>query len=824
MANRRHKRARVPLKGLLLAFFASGLFLLTCAVALIIGGLCDAWNTNLPSLENTKAFDFATKSVMYAADENTKLAEFQLEKRETVTLDKVAPLAIQATLDTEDRRFYDHNGIDYLGILRAITMQLTGKRREGASTITQQLVRNTLLTHEAQEISLKRKAREAALALQLEKKYSKQEILELYFNTVNYGDGIYGIQKAAELYFQKQASELSLPQAALLAGIPQSPTRLNPKVHPKAALKRRNTVLARMKSAGHITQDEYDAAVAMPLELHPAEASPFQGIYAHPYFTSYVRDLILNHGEKYHVSRASLFEGGLKIYTTLDPVLQQKAEDAYEQYFAGANANRNGALVAIEPTNAQVKALIGGRNFEEQQWNAAVQGGRPTGSTFKMFTLVTAIKQGINPNTRIDCSDPAINTQGGLIHNFSYKGYGMRSIAFATAISSNTGFYRLAQQVGAEALIETAHDMGIHAKLPAFPIITLGTENVTPLEMAGAYSTLAAGGWQRDPVVVTKIIDKNGMVIFEENGEAKRALEESVAGAATQVLRGVFETPGGTAYGARPSNGQVVAGKSGTSQNFRDNWFVGYSPTLVCSVWVGNTDFTPLPRHIGALPLWKRFMSLALAGQKPVDFPETEAPFYLEPDIAPDTGRDEDELQEEIPAGGTSLLPEADTAHPGGLDPRTAPHVVGKSLEDAMRELGSYWVVKQFVPAEQPANTVFKQAWHGNVVLLYIAKDVAQNALDGGAAGGAGAAGAGAGTASAGTDAGGGAGDDADNAGAGGTSGAGSANGGTDAGGAGTGGAPQNTGGAGAAVAAGAEIAAGISAAASIGAGISGAR
>ena len=190
-------------------------------------------------------------------------------------------------------------------------------------------------------------------------------------------------------------------------------------------------------------------------------------------------------------------------------------------------------------------------------------------------------------------------------------------------------------------------------------------------------------------------------------------------------------------------------------------------------------------------------MSLALAGQKPVDFPETEAPFYLEPDIAPDTGRDEDELQEEIPAGGTSLLPEADTAHPGGLDPRTAPHVVGKSLEDAMRELGSYWVVKQFVPAEQPANTVFKQAWHGNVVLLYIVKGVAQDALDGGAAGGASAAGAGAGTAGAGTDAGGGAGG-ADNAGAGGTPGAGSANGGTDAGGAGTGGAPQNTGGAGA--------------------------
>lgn len=739
MPNQRRKRAHVPLKGLMLAFFASALFVLACMFASVVSSAFDAWNVNLPSLENTKAFDFATKSVMYASDQSTKLAEFQLEKRETITLDKVSPLAIQATLDTEDKRFYNHNGIDYLGILRAITMQLTGNGREGASTITQQLVRNTLLAHEASEISLKRKAREAALALQLEKKYSKQEILELYFNTVNYGDGIYGIQKAAELYFQKSASDLSLPQAALLAGIPQSPTRLNPKKHPNAALKRRNIVLSRMKNAGHITQEEFDAAVATPLELRPAQASPFQGIYAHPYFASYVRDLILNHGDKYHVSRASLFEGGLTIYTTLDPALQQKAEDAYAQYFAGANPNRNGALVAIDPANAHVKALIGGRNFVEQQWNAAVQGGRPTGSTFKMFTLVTAIKQGINPNTRIDCSDPAYNTQGGLIHNFSHKGYGMRSIAYATAISSNTGFYRLAEQVGAQSLVETAHEMGIHAKLPAYPIITLGTENVTPLEMAGAYTTLAAGGWQRDPVVVTKIIDKNGVVIFEENGEAKRALEESVAGAATQVLRGVFETPGGTAYGARPSNGQVVAGKSGTSQNFRDNWFVGYSPTLVCSVWVGNTDFTPLPRHIGALPLWKRFMSLALADQKPVAFPLTEAPFYLEPEIAPDTGHDEDELKEEIPPGGTSLLPEADREHPGGLDPRTAPRVVGKSIDDAMRELGSYWVVKQFVPAEQPANTVFKQAWHGNVVLLYIAHGVPSNALDAGAAGGAGA-------------------------------------------------------------------------------------
>ena len=312
-------------------------------------------------------------------------------------LSEVNDYVIKGTVDVEDVRYYEHNGVDPQGIARAVINNLKGGALEGASTITQQLVRNTALSEEATDITFERKAREAELALEMEKRYSKEEILNMYLNTINYGDGCYGIGAAAQNYFQVPASELSLTQAATLAGIPQSPTAFNPKENPQACLERRNHVLERMLTAGDITQDQYDEAVAKKSWLNPAPDEPLQGIYAYPYFTSYVRDELMKEDNIYGCSYADLFQGGLKIYTTLDVDMQNKAEEACIDQYGSMDEGMDAALVAMDPRNGYVKAIVGGNDFYTDQWNIAVQGGRPSGSTFKVFTLAAAIEPGISP-------------------------------------------------------------------------------------------------------------------------------------------------------------------------------------------------------------------------------------------------------------------------------------------------------------------------------------------------------------------------------------------------------------------------------------------
>ena len=595
------------------------------------------WTEDLPEI-TSDSFNFAEDSYMYAADGTTLLAKFQLEKRDPVELAQISPYVVKGTVATEDVRYYEHNGVDPQGIARALINNLKGGALEGASTITQQLVRNTALSEEAFDISIKRKVREAELALDLEKRYSKDEILNMYLNTINYGDGCYGIQAAAHNYFQANASDLTLAQAATLVGIPQSPTAFNPKENPQACKERRNLVLDRMLTAGDITQEEHDAAQAEELELNPAPAEPSQGIYAYPYFTSFVRDSLMVEDNKYGCSYADLFQGGLKIYTTLDVNMQNKAEEACSWQYESMDEGMDAALVAMDPRNGHVKALVGGNNFYDDQWNIAVQGGRPSGSTFKVFTLTAAIEQGISPQTAIDCSNPVTLENGQTINNFGQADYGTRSLSDATAISSNTGYYRLAERIGANKLIEMSHRMGIKSELSPYPIITLGTENVTPLEMTEAYSTLATGGIHRDYVIITRIENKKGEVLYEAKDTANRVIDEKVAGAVTEVLRGVFEKSYATAAGAGPANGQPVAGKTGTGVDFRDHWLVGYCPQLCCAAWLGNRDYSSTSEYLTANSLWSDFMSLALEDQEIIEFPEVEAPQYTNEDEEMDDG------------------------------------------------------------------------------------------------------------------------------------------------------------------------------------------
>ena len=585
------------------------------------------WTDDLPTIDKD-SFSFAEESYMYASDGTTLLASFELEKRTPVENDAISDYVLKATVDVEDIRFYDHNGVDIPGIIRAVVNNLAGGALEGASTITQQLVRNTVLSEEATDITLRRKAREAELALALERNYSKQEILNMYLNTINYGDGCYGIEAAAQNYFQVPAKDLTLAQAATLVGIPQSPTRFNPKENPQACTNRRNLVLNRMLTAGDITQEEYDAAVAADLDLNPAPDKPAQGIYAYPYFTSFVRDSLLEDNNIYNCSFADLFEGGLKIYTTLDVDLQDMAEEACDYQYDIMEDGLDCALVAMDPRNGFVRAIVGGKDFYEDQWNVATQGGRPTGSTFKVFTLVAAIEAGINPKSRIDCSNPVTLANGQTINNFGYGSYGVRTIDDALAISSNTGFYRLADKVGAGALVEVAHRMGIKSSLSPYPIITLGTENCTLLEMAEAYSTLAAEGIHHDYVIIERIENKKGEVLYEANTEGKRVVDERVAGAAIKVMRGVFEKSYATAGGSGPSNGQPVAGKTGTGVDYRDHLLVGFCPYLTCSCWIGNRDYSPTSPSLTANYLWHNFMSMACAGHDIEYFPDVADPEY----------------------------------------------------------------------------------------------------------------------------------------------------------------------------------------------------
>ena len=588
--NRTGVAKKYPLAGLL-----SALMVIVC-----IGGACwvaavslvNSWFEDLPDYQSADAFNTALPTYVYASDKTTVLARLQLEYREPVEMDQISPLAVQATLAIEDARFYEHSGIDYMGVMRALVNNLAGGTIEGGSTITQQFVRNTILVDEMDEISMRRKAREAYIALKIEEIYEKDEILLMYLNTINYGAGAHGIEAAARRYFSKPASDLTLAEAALLAGIPQSPSYNDPLLHPSHALERRNMVLERMLGEHYITTEEFTAASNEPLNLNPMDMSD-NGIKAYPYFTSYVRSLLYNN---YDLSESDILKGGLKVYTTLDVYKQEAAEEACAQKrrAMGSDAMQV-AMAVVDPATGNIQAIVGGSDYSESQVNIATgQGGfgRPCGSVFKTFTLVTAIKKSIDPfATYADCSSPA-TVDGYTLENYANTSYGIRSIAGAFAISSNTGFVRLISSIGVDDVAQTAYDLGVTTDLEpemAGSALTLGVQNVTPLELANSVATIANGGVHHDLCAITSIEAHDGSVIVDDSDPEKRAnrvLTPEQAHAAQEVMKGVVT--GGTGTDAAMYNGQPVAGKTGTSEDYRDISFVGITPFSAAAIWVGD--------------------------------------------------------------------------------------------------------------------------------------------------------------------------------------------------------------------------------------------
>lgn len=593
-----------------------------------------SWLVGLPDYTDPTAFDTSEPTRIYSAD-GALLARLYLENRETIPEEAMGPWIRKATVAIEDERFYQHKGWDPIGMGRAFMANLTtgDPTGEGASTITQQYVRNTILKDEVLSESTlqsyQRKVREVYLANELEKIQGKDDILSMYLNTIYYGGGAHGIEAASKTFFAKNARDLTLSQAALLSGLPQQPSRLSPFENLDGAIARRNIVLGRMLRLGMITPEEHQVAVDEEMVIETLH-EPEGGIYAASYFVAHVKKLLQE-----QFPAATVFQGGLDVRTTVQMDKQAAAEAAVAAHLHREN-DPDAALVSINPDTGHVVALYGGRDYTDTKFNLATQAKRQTGSTFKTFTLVTALEQGMPPTFKLSAKSPAkIPIPSGVwtVNNAGGGGGGITTLRSATEHSLNVPFAHIITDpaIGPERVVELAHRMGITSDLPTVPSVTLGSAGTTALEMASAHGPLANGGKLHDPVFITEVKDRNGAVIFVDETVSRQVIDPSIAWAATDILEG--DLIRGTASRARI--GRPAAGKTGTSQLNRDAYFVGYTPDLVTSVWVGHAQEKTV--YIGgrlawggtiACPIWKSYMDVVVADMPVRDFPTAPPPAY----------------------------------------------------------------------------------------------------------------------------------------------------------------------------------------------------
>ncbi|MGI6604344.1 MAG: transglycosylase domain-containing protein [bacterium] len=562
------------------------------------------------------------------------------ENRLPVTLDQIPTHLRQAFIATEDVRFEQHYGVDLKAIARAAFRILTKQSFEGGSTITQQLVKNAFLT---QEQTMKRKIQEAILALQVERRFTKDQILEMYLNEIYFNHGAYGVQAASKLYFGKDVWDLNLAESAMLTGITKNPSRYSPFVSMEAARTRQAIVLDNMVRAGYISESE--ATKAKSEEIHLAELK--SRVHPAPYFVDYVistlvKELAPKMGSESAVYDA-IYRGGLEIHTTIDPTMQQAAEDALIANLPKGEEDSNGliqpqgAIVAVDPNSGAVRAMVGGRNYEETKFNRAAQALRQPGSAFKPFVYTTALLEGWSPASVLDDAPVVYKDGSGKTwapNNYNNTFQGLTTLRVAIEKSLNVVAVRLMEKVGVDQVVSTAEDMGLTTLVKSGSrndrqlALALGgmTEGVSPLEMAAAYSVLANGGFKVDPHPVTLVRDANGNVLWENQSMKTEVLSPQVAYLMTDMLKGVITR--GTGSGAA-SVKRPAAGKTGTTSENNDVWFVGYTPDLSAAVWIGSDakpqgQRTYLSRHgIGSgLParIWGAFMKQALTGTPVRDF------------------------------------------------------------------------------------------------------------------------------------------------------------------------------------------------------------
>ena len=564
-------------------------------------------------------------SLIYGND-GTIIARIFAENRESINYNQVAPALVAAVIATEDARFYRHRGIDFIGLLRAIIEDIRQRRfAQGASSITQQLARN--LYRLPMERTIRRKLQEAWLAILLERHYSKEEILELYLNEIYLGHGAYGVEAASKLYFAKPASDLNLAEASLLAGIIRGPEIYSPRVNFEKAKARQAWVLGRMVTVGAISQEQADQAKDAQLTIAAPQTQQTGG--------GYVRDIVrrtLN--ERLENGAATHATAGLRIFTSIDPQAQAAAEAAaarvpVRRTDAGGTPQPQVALIAIDPQTGEVRAWVGGRGTATPQFNRVVDAVRSPGSAFKPFLYITALEQGLTAATQIVCEPTTFALPTG--QEWTPSDYGTKyherplSLREAVVLSCNVVAARLIDTLTPQAVVNTARRLGIKTPLNPVLSLALGTSETTALNMAVAFAPLANGGraiTQNIGNPILRVEDNQGRVLFENKPLLMPgALDPRVAYIMTDILRGVLIPPG-TGQRASTIFRRPAAGKTGTSEDYRDAWFVGYSPTLVCAVYVGDDENIPLGGTGGGLatPVWAEFMRDAHVGLPIQDF------------------------------------------------------------------------------------------------------------------------------------------------------------------------------------------------------------
>ena len=594
--------------------------------------------TQLPNVEAISIYSPSETTEIYASD-GTILAKLHREEnRYVVPLEKIAPILQKAVIAVEDERFYQHRGIDYQGIIRAVVTNITKKRiEEGGSTITQQLARNLFLTRKK---TITRKIAEMVLALQIERRYTKNEILELYLNQIYWGHNAYGIESAANVYFNKHASELNLAESALLAGIIEGPERYSPFKNIEGTKLRQAIVLSKMVELGMVTEASANFAKMQPIAL--SSETPNKYKFVAPYFTTYViQQLIEKYGEY------TVYNGGLRVYTTIDLKQQRTAEDIAKKFVKEEGETYNFsqvAMVSLDPRTGYIRSMVGGISFEVSEFNRSWQSRRQPGSSFKPFVYTAAMELGVSPGYILDDSPATYevpadewNPEGKWEpKNFDEKFRGRVTVREALEKSLNIPSVRLLDKIGVSSAIDVAKRMGIKSPLKRSLGLTLGISEVTLMEMTSSFGIFANGGIRVEPTAITRIEGHGRQLVYKHTINEKRSLSKNIAAVMVDIMQGVLLR--GT--GVRGNIDRPAGAKTGTTEEFKDAWFIGYVPQLVTGVWVGNDNNEPMEgvTEVAVAPrIWKAYMSNVLIDEPVVDFPKPEG--LVEETICLDSGK-----------------------------------------------------------------------------------------------------------------------------------------------------------------------------------------
>ena len=579
---------------------------------------------NFEPVQGSKIFD----------DSDELITEFHVERRIFVPLAQIPQALKEAIIATEDARFYSHFGVDPMGIARAVYQNFRhGRIVEGGSTITQQLAKVLFLTPDK---SLDRKLKEAVLAVELERRYPKDRLLEMYLNQIYFGHGAFGVEAASRTFFGKSVKDLSIAESALLAGLPKAPSTYSPFEHPEAAKRRRATVLARMVDVNVLKDAESKKLAAAKLDLVPPERRRTTG----QHYLEYVQQLLES-----AYGADVVFKGGLQVYTTLSPTMQLKAEQSLREGLKALETRRlkaseksgtapvterpEGALLALDPQTGHIKAMVGGYDFFKSEFNRATQARRQPGSSFKPFVYIAALEAGLTPATVVE--DSPVEFPGGpngkpwKPENYDRKFRGPVTYQQALEESVNVAAVKVQERIGLRRTIDVARRMGVESPLGENLSLALGTSELSLLELTSAYGTLANQGRWLHPTAVRYVLDAQGKLLEENVPEPKQVLTPELAFVATQMLKGTIERGTGVAAKAL---GRPAAAKTGTTNDYSNAWFIGFTPQLATGVWVGYDR----PRSLGkdetgsrvAVPIWTTFMQSALAGMPAEDFPIPE--------------------------------------------------------------------------------------------------------------------------------------------------------------------------------------------------------